>query len=104
MHAHTHAYTRIYRAALITSSKTGLDNLGTKLQEERETDAATAAAAAAAVDESCKAGIAALKTSLKEQKEEAEAAAASQVVVAASWLFSTNPIHPTNRYALRMLY
>jgi hypothetical protein len=48
-------------------------------------------------DESCKADIKKLKADIKEQQEESKAAAAQEVEVAASWLYVTNPIHPTNR-------
>lgn len=44
-----------------------------------------------------KADIAKLKSDLEEQKEAAKKTASEEVEVAASWIFLTNPVHPTNR-------
>jgi hypothetical protein len=71
----------------------GLATLDAKL----DATTATLSDAVKANDASCKADIEKLKAEFKEQQEEAEAAAAQEVEVAASWLFVTNPVHPTNR-------
>ena len=80
-----------------TTSKAAIADLDGKLEEQLAANAAASAAAAEAVESSCKAGIAELKADLKEQKEEADAAVAATVEIAATWMFVTNPIHPTNR-------
>ena len=77
-------------------SKDGIKSVDQKL-DAAITATSTLTDTVAANEETCTDEIKKLAASIEKLKEDTETAAAEEVEVAASWIFLTNPIHPTNR-------